>query len=157
MKKLIASLLILIHIVILVGCGKDSNGIMPPSASEEKSKRVQLTTNNIDDYLAIEINDRPDGYYQKLTIKTFAVAGGSFNNAKVTLKFTLAPGWSATSQTEPNISNEPEVFFCTFRIPASGDHTENHTLFFISAGDFPGYNDFEYVVTEVSGTFVPAS
>ena len=153
MKKLVILVLIFAFTLSLSGCDgtfNETNRSFSDTQESSFDTKVELTANNIEDYLAIELDDRHDGYYQKLTITTYAVVGGSFNNTKITLKFDLAPGWSTNSDD----SNE---LTCSIRLPASGNFTETYTLSFDASQYFDGYTEFDYIITAVSGSFDPAA
>ena len=90
MKKLLALMLAAALALSLVACGGGGDG---------GSKEVELTADNIEDYLslsfetsnlrALNILGTDFGSLQDITISAYAVQGGSFNNVQITFEITL--------------------------------------------------------------------
>lgn len=157
MKKSIIAILALTLILSLAACGGSSE----PAAPQE----VQLTTENINDYLALEFDyskverETKIGLsfgYTDITLKSYAVAPGSFSNAEITVEVPLTNGWSVSSSDEAYDENNTETLTCTFRLPASGEYTDTHNLIASIVFRDPDSNNVKYTVTSVSGAFIPS-
>ena len=161
MKKLLALMLAAALALSLVACGGGGDG---------GSKEVELTADNIEDYLslsfetsnlrALNILGTDFGSLQDITISAYAVQGGSFNNVQITFEIplpTLGDSYAlfkvAASDDAYDQNNETILAF-TVRLPANGEFSEVHTV-----GSDLSYNlddyDIEYIITEISGTFNP--
>lgn len=155
--------------VSLVACG-GSGGGDGGSKENEGSKEVELTADNIEEYLSLSLetsNLRAHnilgtnfGSLQDITISAYAVQGGSFNNVQITFEIplpTLGDSYAlfkvAESDDAYDENNETTLAF-TVRLPANGEFSEVHTV-----GSSLSYNlddyDVEYTITEISGTFNP--
>ena len=161
MKKLLALMLAAALALSLVACGGGGDG---------GSKEVELTADNIEDYLslsfetsnlrALNILGTDFGSLQDITISAYAVQGGSFNNVQITFEIplpTLGDSYAlfkvAASDDAYDQNNETILAF-TVSLPANGEFSEVHTV-----GSDLSYNlddyDIEYTITEISGTFNP--
>lgn len=128
------------------------------------SKEITLTVDNIDDYLAFEFDyskvekEKKLGIsfgYTDITMKSYAVSAGSFNDVKITVEIPLTNGWSVASSDEAYDENNPDVLTCSFRLPATGEYTNTHDLIAAVVYSNPDSNNIKYTITSVSGTFVP--
>lgn len=151
MKKLIALLLAAALALSLAACGG--------------SKEVELTTDNIEEYLDFDFDyskvDRQQKIgitfgYTDITCSTYAVQAGDFNNAEVTVEVSLNNGWEVSSSDTACDENNPETLVMTFRIPADGEYTETHDLIASLVFQDPDAQNISYNITSVSGTFTPS-
>ena len=151
MKKTLLFVLSLAMLLSLCACGGGS-------------KEIPLTVDNIDDYLAFEFDyskverERKIGMsfgYTDITMKSYAVSAGSFNDVEITVEIPLTNGWSVTSSDEAYDENNDETLICSFRLPASGEYTDTHSLIASVVFSDPDSNNVKYNITSVSGTFVP--
>lgn len=159
MKKCLAIILTLVLALSLVACGGEPKETTPTAPPE-----VQLTVDNINDYLAFEFDyskvERETKLgisfgYTDITMKSYAVSAGSFNNVEITVEIPLTNGWSVSSSDEAYDKNNDEVLVCSFRLPASGEYTNTHDLIASMVYSDPDSNNVRYTITSVSGTFVP--
>lgn len=156
MKKRIVLLLVLIMTLSLCACGKDAG-----KKNDDAPKEVELTTDNIEDYLAFtfdyaEVTKKnnvlgiPHGYTE-ITLSTYAVRGGTFNNVEITVEVPLSVGWEVSSSDKAYVEGDADTLTCSFRLPANGDYSETHDLSSITAID-PKTN-VKYQITNVSGSY----
>ena len=155
MKKIVALLLVLTMCFSLVACG----GTKTPS-------EVQLTVENINDYLAFEFDyskvkrESKLGIsfgYTDITMRSYAISAGSFSNAEITVEIPLTNGWSVSSSDEAYDKNNDEVLVCSFELPVSGEYTDTHELIASMVFSDPDGKNVKYTITSVSGTFIPAN
>lgn len=154
MKKIFALFLAVIMTLSLTACG-----------GETKNKEIQLTTDNISNYLAFEFDyskvERENTLgisfgYTDITMKSFAVSAGSFDNVEITVEIPLTNGWSVSSSDKAYDENNSEMVICSFRLPASGEYTDTHDLIAAMVYKDPDSSNIKYTITSVSGTFTPS-
>lgn len=159
MKKCLAIILTLVLTLSLVACGGEPTETTPTAPPE-----VQLTAHNIKDYLAFEFDysevESKTKYdftfgYTDITMKSYAVSSGSFNNVEITVKIYLPFGWYVSSNDKAYDENNTDELVYSFRLPASGEYTTTHDLIASTVWSKPNSNTVSYVITSVSGTFVP--
>ena len=128
-------------------------------------KEVELTTDNIKDYLAFEFDyskvERKEKLgisfgYTDITMNSYSTSAGSFKNVDITVEIPLSYGWSVSSSDEAYNAYNTEVLNCSFRLPASGEYTETHDLIASVYFTNPDSNNIQYTITSVSGTFIPS-
>ena len=163
MKKTISLILLLVMGLSLWSCGGGSKEIVPDELKEVETKEIELTVDNIKDYLAFEFDyskvERQTKIgisfgYTDITMRSYAVSSGSFNNVEITVEIHLTNGWSVASSDEAYDRTNSEVLTCSFRLPASGEYTDTHDL--IAAGVYsnPDSKNVYYTITSVSGKFI---
>lgn len=154
MRKSLVLLLATLMALSLIACGR-----------EAKEKEVQLTTDNISDYLAFEFDYSEVERQKKLgisfgntdiTMRSYAVAAGSFNGVSITVEIPLSNGWSVSSVDKAYNENNSEVLICSFRLPSSGEYTDIHHLIASMMYSDPDSRNVKYTITSVSGTFAPS-
>lgn len=169
MKKLPMMLILTLAMVLsAVGCSNEQyeesmygKNAVNESVADDKidnkpTSEIPLTVDNLEDYLAIEFDFSKDGYYADVTMETFAVAAGGFNNVKISVEIDLPWGWVLSSGDEMYDGEETSNFSYTFRLPASGEYTETHHSTVSFSYDFVDPDgDINYTITSVSGTFAP--
>ena len=144
--KFLVVLVVSIMCVAFTSCGKPSE--------------VQLTKENIKDYLSFEFSYEEGestkvlGFYSRhadIITKTYPISSGSFSDVKITIEITVATGWSIAGEPASN-----HTFIQSFRLPASGEYTNSQELISLGGGDYLRNSDIKYTITSVSGTFTPA-
>lgn len=153
MKKLLALILAASLAFSLAACGGGDGG----------SKEVELTADNIGDYLSLSLetsNLRAQnilgvnfGSLQDITLSGYAVQGGSFNNVQITFEIQLPEFAFEVAQSDDAYDeNNEETLTFTVRLPANGEFSEVHTVSSSVSYDLGDY-DIEYTIKEISGTF----
>lgn len=151
MKKCLILIIALVLMLSLASCGKP--------------KEVELTADNIEDYLSFEFDysrverDTKQGFefgFTDLTVKTYGKVPGSFKDAYVTIEIPLTNGWTVSSNDKAYIKNYPDVLALSFMLPASGDYSTNHDLIASISFTEPNRNNVKYNITSVQGTFIPS-
>ena len=156
MEKIIALLLALCVCFSLCACGTTKNET--PETTEPKS--IELTTENISQYLNIvigEVVDTGDSIDTTL-IEFYPLQPGDFTNVEIVLSikvdndFELSSAIGATLETEEESEHKGTL---TFKLPVDGRHKIDIKLW-----DRLGWGDthdgiYEYTFTSVSGTFIP--
>ena len=154
MKKLLALILAASMAFSLAACG---------GGGDEGSKEVELTADNIGDYLSLSLetsNLRAQnilgvnlGSLQDITLSGYAVQGGSFNNVQITFEIQLPEFAFEVAQSDDAYDeNNEETLTFTVRLPANGEFSEVHTVGSSVSYDLGDY-DIEYTIKEISGTF----
>lgn len=153
MKKLLALILAASLAFSLAACDGGDGG----------SKEVELTADNIGDYLSLSLetsNLRAQnilgvnfGSLQDITLSGYAVQGGSFNNVQITFEIQLPEFAFEVAQSDDAYDeNNEETLTFTVRLPANGEFSEVHTVSSSVSYDLGDY-DIEYTIKEISGTF----
>ena len=151
MKKALSAILLAAALMALCACSSEP-------------EPVELTTDNIEDYLAFSFDysdvERQTKIgisfgYTDLTLDCYAVASGSFTDASVTVESPLTNGWGVSSADKAYNPDDTETLVCSFRLPANGSYSETHDLIAAIAYSDPDVQNIAYTITEVSGTFTP--
>ena len=144
--KLLVFFLVSVMCIACTSCGKPSE--------------VQLTKENIKDYLSFDFSYEEGestkvlGFYSRhadIITKTYPISSGSFSDVKITIEIPVATGWSIAGEPASN-----HTFIQSFRLPASGEYTNSQELISLGGGDYLRKSDIKYTITSVSGTFTPA-
>ena len=151
MKKIIALLLAALLCFTVCACGG-------------APKTVELTTDNIEEYLSFNFAygdvERQTKLgisfgYTDLTMKTYAISSGNFENVKITLSVPLKNGWAVSSSDSAYNKADSETLTITFTLPASGELTATHDLIASMVYSNPDNQNINYTITSVTGTFIP--
>lgn len=132
--------------------------------AEPEPTPIQLTTSNIHNYLEIDLgylnheqstlmglrHDEAD-----ITLSTYAVADGTFENVEISITIKLTQGWNCNSSDMAYDKDCPNNIVCEFRMPVTGSYTETHKVSALNTWLNLDYTS--YVINSVSGTFIPAA
>ena len=151
MKRWIAVLLALVMVLGMVGCGgsaKEPEPTAPPELTPEPTKEIELTGDNLFNYLHVDISfNKNEG---TVTINTYPIVGGSFNNVKFIIHRQLTAPMSTGSYSvymndsaykyveglpdslEVNGESRPNPYknwlITVITLPADGKYTETHKI-----------------------------
>lgn len=148
MKKTISLLLALVMCLSLCACGNNTstNDANPINTEEEENNAIELTTENIAEYLVIkyhysdkEVASIGSNATATVTIEIYPVAGGSFNNVKLILNTSIGNHWKLaesdssykylkTLTAEWSDDTWQEMLITEIQLPADGKYTETHTI-----------------------------
>lgn len=157
MKKLLALMLAAALALSLVACGGgDGSG-------GAASKGVELTTENITDYIALSGEFTESEYHQTILyyvstsiidFQAYSTVSGSFENVEITVRANIDDTGVLNEQWHLADSEEPGVEF-TFKLPANGNYTHSYGIECDrNSGKLKGSCDF--TIVSVSGTYMPA-
>ena len=174
MKKIYSALIVLLLFSLTItSC--TGNGATQNRNTEEVSKEIALTADNIREYLSIEATygsiqtkytGSPYGYYNQyesfsdVNVSIYATSPGAFKNVKLTIGFYVTSLWEL-SVSDPLYSDHGKNNYVMFTVilPADGNHQESHELYY---GSYTNINIPEHSkkpeikISFVSGTFIPA-
>lgn len=128
------------------------------------SKEIQLTAENIEEYLIIngqysnyEMQNIGGFYLQNadFIITVDPRIPGAFYNVSIMLKVKLSEDWYVMS-TDPAYSGGDEYLTTTIILPADGSKEETHRLqaFGLKASQYDN-RDINFEIISVTGTFIP--
>lgn len=157
MKKLLALMLAAALALSLAACGGgDSSG-------GAASKEVELTAENITDYIALSGEFTESEYHQTILyyvstsiidFQAYSTVSGSFENVEITVRANIDDTGVLNEQWHLADSEEPGVEF-TFKLPANGNYTHSYGIECDrNSGKLKGSCDF--TIVSVSGTYMPA-
>ena len=172
MKKIYSALIVLLLFSLTItSC--TGNGATQNHNTENASKEVILTADNIREYLRIEatygsIQTKPTGgilykfeSFSDVNVSIYATSPGAFKNVKLTIGFNVTSSWRL-SVSDPlyNDNSKNDYIMFTVILPADGNYQESHKLFYGSYDNFdvpPEHSkNPEIKISFVSGTFIPA-
>lgn len=157
MKKIIALLLALCVCFSLCACGTTKNET--PETTE--SKAIELTTENISQYLNIVIGEpvRVSDYNFTTSMEIYSLQPGDFANVEIVLSIKtnnwsdLSSAVGATLETDEEAVHE-YIGTLTCKLPADGRHKIDINVWAYYGEEF--YADIEeYTLVSISGTFIP--
>ncbi len=163
MNKILCLILVFVLIFSLASCNGKTTGEDTAESVVSTAKEIELTKDNIDDYLIIS------GQYSKIereyslgisfgysdfTINVEPAVSGKFNKASIVLRVKLTYGWSVSS-SDPAYSESNEYLTTTIRLPYNGTKNEIHSLIASFAYDNHNNQNVEVEIVSVTGTFVP--
>ena len=156
MKKALSLFLVLIMCLSLCACGSDTDtDTKSVSTEKEENKAIELTTENISEYLVIKYHysDKELGPIvayasATVTIEIYPIKGGSFNNVNLILNTTIGNHWEVaesdssykylkTLNAEWSDDTWKEMLITEIQLPADGKYTETHTITGISTHELP--------------------
>jgi hypothetical protein len=161
MKKWIALLLAAVLCLCLCACGGKDNG--------DTTNEVELTTENILDYLNIEITYEKTGEKNVIgqpemveTITIYPVQGGSFKNVKLLIT-GFPKEWTAVSSElgssfAQNTDSSFKPTMTKITLPSDGNYTCTHTYYGDIFAELPEDKDstkgWDYIsVTEIDESY----
>ena len=157
MKKLLALMLAAALALSLTACGGgDGSGAAA-------SKEVELSTENIEDYIAFS-GEFTDSEYHKtilyyvststIDFQAYSTVSGTFENVEITLRADIDDTGAFNEQWHLVDSDEPGVEF-TFKMPANGTYSHSYGIECDrNSGKLKGSCNF--TIVSVSGTYLPA-
>lgn len=167
MKKIYSALIVLLLFSLTItSC--TGNSATQNRNTEEVSKEIALTADNIREYLNIEgkygaIKTRRVGNLDlysgesNVNISIFAISPGAFKNVVLTIGFYVSTGWDVSVLDSAYDENNENYLKTTIILPANGSCEEIHKLFCgIYTYSCEHGNDPEISILSVSGTFIPA-
>lgn len=172
MKKIYSALIVLLLFSLTItSC--TGNGATQSRNTENASKEVILTADNIREYLNIvvtygSIQTKPTGSlygykyqsFSDVNVSIYATSPGAFKNVKLTIGFYVTSFWTL-SMSDPLYYDHGKNDYIMFTVilPADGNHQESHKLCYGSNTNFniPQHSENpEIKISFVSGTFIPA-
>lgn len=164
MKKVLSLILALVLCLPLCACGGASGGT-PNTSAPTVPQNVELTKENIKDYLVFRTV-----YGEKETHKTlginftdvetkleiYSTVAGTFENVNITLKIRCPNHWVVNSSDSAYNKSEDTAMTILVRLPAKGEYSEMHKIgrsYWAAAPESNCYID----IISVSGTFVPSN
>lgn len=158
LKKIFAIALAIMVCLIFTACEVEE-----PETTEPTDETIELTKENISEYIAIR-GEYKNGTYHKLLvyytstadleIQAYGVASGTFDNVKITVKANLKDKedflgkWHLTNIDADSVT-------ITFHMPSSGTYSSSYSIECDNcARKLSGSSELEIVA--VSGTFKPS-
>lgn len=158
MKKIIAFLLALCVCFGLCACETAKNET--PETTEPKS--IELTTENISQYLNIVIGDVVDTgdnlSYDTTSIEIYSLQPGNFANVEIVLSIKVGNNYDLSSAIGATLETENEsecTDTLTFKLPADGRHKIEIKLWDQLGWGNKNDGIYECEFIRVSGTFIP--
>ena len=156
MKKFISLLLAIILCFSMCACGASSAPAAP--------KAVELTKDNIGDYISISGEYKNGDYHSTilyyvstadLDFKAYSTVAGSFSNVEITVRADLSEKTGALSEKWHMADSEDKskVEF-TFKMPASGDYSTSYSIE-CDRATWKLSGSAKLEIVSVSGTFTP--
>ena len=141
MKRVISFVMVLVVCLSLCACKEATvEPTVPPTTESTEPKEIILTTDNINEYLVMKVKFEGS----TVSIETYPIVGGSFNNVELVLNVYLGDPWFKISPNDPSykysiaaIPNVPEgdywedfspenYVLTRIKLPADGKYTESH-------------------------------
>ena len=169
MKRCVSIILAVIFVFSLTSCGGGGNGSATSTSNASKEPTpVQLTVDNIKDYVAFEfdydeVKKETVSYFDysyyltALNLNAYTTVDGNFSNLQIQIEVTAPFTWTFPTDSKGYDSKNDEIIYCSFRIPSSGDYSASYKLradFSYSSMDLKPQR-VQYTITSVSGTFTP--
>lgn len=149
MKRIISVVLLAVLCCSLCSCGK--------------TKEVELTTENIGEYLEIDTTygkhetHKSIGInftYTDVYLKLYPIVSASFNNVEITLEIACPSEWKVTSSDSAYEKANDTRMVLTFKLPADGKYEETHNIGRAMWAKAPE-KDCTVKIISVSGTVIP--
>lgn len=167
MKKALSLVLILTMCLSFCACGNSNNKtkqkvLSTPETTTKKS--IRLTTDNIDDYIAIR-GEYKNGKYHRdfldyyistadIDFQAYSIASGTFDNVEITVNVDLSEKEGALGNKWHLTNSESRNVEITFKMPANGEYSSTYSIECDrSTAKLSGSSKLEIV--EVSGIFIP--
>lgn len=152
MKKLFALMLAATLTISLISCGGGS----------EKPKEVELSKDNIADYISFSGEFTDSEYHQTLLyyvststidFQAYSTVSGTFENVEITVRANIDDTGAIGEKWHLADSDEEGVEF-TFKMPASGEYSHSYGIECDrNTNRLKGNCDF--TVISVTGTYIP--
>ena len=161
MKKLMSFMLAVIMLLTLAACGgnggQTANATQEPTAiPTQENKIVELTPDNIEDYLAIKFSfTKPEsivvlgvncGDKSEMTTSMYSTRAGSFDGVEIKMEITSNSYWKVSGETSWEIE---------FRLPANGEYEHIQDIYGSVLSSSPKEEIFSYRFISVTGSFIP--
>lgn len=165
MKKIYSALIVLLLFSLTItSC--TGNSATQNSNTEEVSKEIALTADNIREYLNIEGKYgaiKTTGHEglglltgkSNVNISIFAISPGAFKNVVLTIGFHVSVGWYVSALDSAYDENNKDYIETTIILPANGSYEGKHELYALQY-ICEHCNDPMINILSVSGTFIPA-
>lgn len=168
MKKVISIVVSLALLFSLVACssngGNSSQGENAKPETNKGSEAVQLTVDNISDYISINGEFTDAEYHQtilyyvstaKIDFQAYSTASGTFNNVKITVRANISETGALSEKFHLADSDNKNSVEFEFTMPANGNY--NHT-YSIECDRYSGKlsGSCDFTIVSVSGEFMPA-
>ena len=156
MKKFISMLLAVILCLSMCACGASSSPAAP--------KEIELTKDNIGDYITISGEYKNGDYHSTilyyvstadLDFKAYSTVAGSFSNVEITVRADLSEKTGAIGEKWHMADSEDKskVEF-TFKMPANGDYSTSYGIE-CDRATWKLSGSAKLEIVSVSGTFTP--
>lgn len=153
MKKLLSLMLAAALALSLTACG-----------GSKKPQEIELTTENIGDYISFSGEFTDSEYHQTLLyyiststidFQAYSTTAGTFNNVEITLQANIDNEGAIGEKWRLADTEDTGVEF-TFKMPSSGDYSHSYGIECDrNTSRLKGSCDF--TVVSVSGTYTPAA
>lgn len=158
MKKILALFVTIAMAFSMIAC----NASEPENTEKDAPAEIELTEDNILDYLEVELTFSDFDYEYILytyfssgdvNIHTYAVEDGTFSQVRLVVRPVNIPTYMGTQEWYPTGDSDADIEF-EFRLPADGEYDSSINITCANnSGTLNGSCDFEIV--SVSGTFIP--